>query len=435
MKVSHDQFARQLESELGAHAVSGEPSLLASHAVDGRLPALFCSPGTPEQVAAALRICSEAEAAVTPWGGGTAMAMGNLPRQVDVVIALAQLNRMVEHDDANLTATLSAGMTLANVQEIVARQNQFLPFDPPHAARATIGGIIATNLNGPRRGFYGSVRDLVIGMKVALTSGKQIKAGGKVVKNVAGYDMCKLFVGSLGTLGIITEVTLRMAPSPETAATVIASGTYEQMLQLVDELQRAPLLPAAVFVLNGEAGGAPDVLQRDWRVALWCEGFEESVARHLRDVQALAERGGTGAEILRDIAHHQFWDAIRDFPLQPGRLIYRVTVPRASVPDIVKTVQSWESSDGCPAMVGDAAMGTVWISLTANAAGAKWFEKLIAATREQRGHAIVFAAPSKLKETVDIWGPSPSVLSLMREIKLQFDPKGILNPGRFLDGI
>ena len=128
------------------------------------------------------------------------MGIGNPPRQIDVVVGLERLNQLVEHDQANLTATIQSGHRLASLQEILKRQNQFLPFDPPAPARATVGGVVATNLNGPRRGYYGSVRDLVIGMKVVLASGEEIKAGGKVVKNVAGYDMCKLFVGSLGTL-------------------------------------------------------------------------------------------------------------------------------------------------------------------------------------------------------------------------------------------
>ena len=161
---------------------------------------------------------------MTPWGGGTAMRIGNLPDRVGIIIELSKLNRVVEHDHANLTATMQSGITLAASQKFTAAERQFVPFDAPYPERSTIGGIVAANLNGARRGCYGSVRDLVIGMKVALPTGEQIKAGGKVVKNVAGYDMCKLFVGSLGTLGIITEVTMRMTPIPETAATVAVSG-------------------------------------------------------------------------------------------------------------------------------------------------------------------------------------------------------------------
>src|SRR5436309_15213130 len=247
MKPSIDQLNKRLEVELGADAVKNDPSLLAAYTVDAKIPTLLCCPETPEQVAAALRLCSELDAAVSPWGGGAAVRIGNLPRQVDAILELSHLDRVIEHDHANLTATVQSGITLARLQQTLAPQNQFLPFDPPHAARSTIGGIVAANLNGPRRMFYGSVRDLVIGMKVALASGEQIKAGGKVVKNVASYDMCKLFVGSLGTLGVITEATLRLAPVPERAATVIVSGTSAQARQFVHDLSRSLLLPAAIF--------------------------------------------------------------------------------------------------------------------------------------------------------------------------------------------
>ena len=434
MKVSHDQFSRRLESELGAHALTGDAGLLASHAVDGKRPAFFCSPGTPEEVAAALRLCSENEAAVTPWGGGTATVVGNPPRRLDVVIGLTRLDSLMEHDDANLTATVGAGMSLTRLQEIVARRKQFLPFDAPSPIRATVGGTIAANLNGPRRSFYGSVRDLVIGMKVILASGEQIKAGGKVVKNVAGYDMCKLFVGSLGTLGIITEATLRMAPLPEAAATIIASGTLDQMAQFVEALSRALLLPAAVFVVNRETHLAA-ALPGDWQVALWCEGFEGSLARHLRDALAMAEQAGLNAEILRDIAHRELWEKIRDFPLQSYPIIYRVTVPRASVADVVKIVSHWKTTGFHPAIISDTAMGTLWIASAASQTSAEQFSKLIALAQERRGHAIVLAAPPAFKEGVDIWGSRGLSFSLMGEIKRQFDPKGILNPGRFAAGI
>ena len=435
MKLSDDQLARQLESELGTDAVTDESVTLASHQVDGKQPVLSCSPATPEQVAAALRICSEAEAAVTPWGGGTAMAIGNPPRKVEVVIGLNRLNRVVEHDDANLTATLAAGMTLTNVQEVVAARKQFLPFDPPHPAHATIGGTIAANLNGPRRSSYGAVRDLVIGMKVALASGEQIKAGGKVVKNVAGYDMCKLFVGSLGTLGIITEATLRMSPVPETAATLVATGTPSSVIELASEIARSQLNPTAMFISNYQvwkiAGGA----RSDWQLGIWSEGFEENVHRHLHDAETMAQRIGLKREALGDKSHQQYWDEIRDFLLRRERLVYRVTVPRAAVAVIMNAIADCKTADFDPAIVSDAAVGTIWIAAAANRTSAQQFPKLLALARERAGHAVMLTGPPVYKEGVDVWGSPPPGLSLMREIKREFDPKGILNPGRFLGGM
>jgi glycolate oxidase FAD binding subunit len=435
MAFADDRLAQRLEAALGADTINREANLLAAHNIDGEQPALLCFPETSEQVTTAMRICSEADAAVVAWGGGTAMQIGNPPRNVNVVLGLGRLNRVVEHDDANLTVTVEAGIGLSRVQQTVAVRKQFLAFNPPYADRATVGGVIATNLNGPRRSYYGSVRDLVIGMKVVLASGERIKAGGKVVKNVAGYDMCKLFVGSLGTLGIITEATLRMGPIPETAATVVATGTLPLVWQLADALSRSKLLPSAVFLLSPEADQADDLDQGGWHFAVCCEGFEKNVARHLHDVQDTATRIGLGTEILKASDHSGFWDEVCDFPLQAGRLVYRVTVPRASTLAIIQMIHRWPTMDFRPWIVSDTAVGIIWLSLDAKQDAIKWFAKLVAEAREHRGHAVMLAAPTNLKADVDVWGPAPPALSLMREIKRQFDPKNLLTPGRFIGGI
>jgi glycolate oxidase FAD binding subunit len=435
MKPSKDHLAQRLASELGSEAVTGELPALADHAVDGMEPALLCLPEAPDQIAAALRICSEAEAAVTPWGGGSAMAIGNPPRRIDVVIALQRLNRLLEHDHANLTATVQAGMAVTAVQESLAGQNQFVALDPPFPGKATIGGVVAANLNGSRRLFYGSVRDLVIGVKVVLASGEQIKGGGKVVKNVAGYDMCKLFVGSLGTLGIITEVTLRMAPLPETAATLVISGALPGVSALGEQLSRSALLPARVFLLNHEANKLAEPLREEWALAFSAEGFEETVARHLNDAGTIAAKLDLGSEILRGDAHNQFWDRIRDVPLRADALVYRLGVPRPSIAEIATAVQADRSADFLPAIVADASIGTIWVASAANRSAAQRFSKLISLARQHEGYAIMLAAPAALKENIDIWGTPPQALSIMREVKRQFDPNNLLNPGRFVGAI
>lgn len=421
MKHSIEHLATQLQAALGAGAVTSD---VASFSIGDTKPKLVCCPHSAEHIAAAMRLCIEAEAAVIPWGGGTAMAIGNPPRQADVVIETRKLNRVIEHDHANLTATVQSGITLSALQTALAPQGQFVPLDPPFPEHATIGGTVATNPNGPRRSYYGSVRDLVIGMKVVLASGEPIKAGGKVVKNVAGYDMCKLFVGSLGTLGIITELTVRTAPITESTATVIASATLTQAKQFSEELSRSPLLPAAVSLLN-------DGATEQWRVAVWCEGFDESVARHLRDLGITAARIGLNATTLRAESHNELWQGLRDFPLQPDRLVYRVTLPRAKIFDLIQLVQNWPGVK----LVSDIAAGIVWLALPARRAAMEKFTELIEVAAQKHGHAVVFAAPAELKRGVEVWGPSPATISLQREIKRQFDPKGLLNPGRFSGGI
>jgi glycolate oxidase FAD binding subunit len=435
MKLRLDELARKIELLLGRQAVTIEPAALGSFSIDGQRPALLCFPSTAVELSAVLRVCAEVDAAITPWGGGTAMHVGNVPRRVEVAISSSRLDRLVEHDDANLTATVQAGMSLARVQEMVAPRKQFLPVDVPFPERASLGGMIAANVNGPRRSCYGSIRDLVIGIRAVLATGEQIKAGGKVVKNVAGYDLSKLFVGSLGTIGIITEATLRMAPLPQAAGTLISSGTLAQVFELADQVARSPLLPAAVVVLNSRASRGGETGRQTFQLALWAEGFEQAVARHLREARTMAERIGLESESLEHPAHLRFWDEVRDFPLATNRCVMRVTVTRGSLPAAVKRIDGWKAADFEPAMVADPLSGVVWIAAAAEGEPAEQFARLGALAREHRGHAIMLGAPPEVKQNLDIWGAVPPGFPLMREIKRQFDPHDLLNPGRFVGGI
>ncbi len=434
MTIAPESLEHRLAS-LGAGIVDGDGQAVRRYSVDGKVPTLRVIPQSPEQIEIVLKACAEVGAAAIPWGGGTAMTLGNIPRRVDVAIDLQRFDRLVEHDHANLTATAQAGIKMSGLQSLLGQHNQFFAIDPPHPAQATIGGVVAANTNGPRRMLYGGVRDLVIGMKMVLPTGEQVKAGGKVVKNVAGYDMCKLFVGSLGTLGIITEVTVKMAPLPETAATIVAWGPLAQGAQLIDALFETTLLPAGIALLSPEVAQASGAPAPSPTVAVWAEGFEEAVARHLRDVQALAERLGMKTEILREGAHQTFWQRVRDFGTEEGRLVMRVTVPLGSVAAVVTAIDRWGAPARAAHYVAHAGTGTIWVSLPADATSAGWFPRVGALAQEHGGHAVMTSAPATLKEGIDVWGPAPPSLALMREIKRQFDPHGVLNPGRFVAGL
>ncbi len=434
MNTTPEVLANRLRAA-GAGIVDGDGIDLSRYSVDGKTPAIRCVPEAPEQIGSLLHACAEVGAAVVPWGGGTAMALGNIPHRVDVVVELARFNKLVEHDAANLTATVQAGMPLAALQRVLEREKQFLALDPPHPAQATIGGLVAANSNGPRRMSYGGVRDLVIGMKMVLATGEQVKAGGKVVKNVAGYDMCKLFVGSLGTLGVITEVTMKMAPLPETAATIVASGPLTHGLELVDALFRSTLLPVGIALVSPEVAQAAGLSTQTPVVAVWAEGFDEAVARHLRDIGTLATQHGLSADVLPEAAHVRLWERIRDFGSGDTRVVVRVTVPLGAVATLVSAVDEWRTPASVAQYVAHAGTGTIWISLDSHPASTAWFARLGTLAGEAKGHAVLTSAPPALKDGIDVWGPAPPSLALMREIKKQFDPQRILNPGRFVAGL
>jgi glycolate oxidase FAD binding subunit len=186
------------------------------------------------------------------------------------------------------------------------------------------------------------------------------------------------------------------------------------------------LLPAAVVLMKSQQ---PD----KWQVAAWCEGLAEHVSRHLRDGELMARRVGLAAEIRRDRSHTELWDDVCDFPLEPEQCIYRVTLPRHAVATYLQTLATITESP--PQLIGDLVVGTVWLSWPANDHSVKLFPQLLARAAAHRGHVVLFAAPARCKEGIDVWGAPPAAHSLMRKIKQQFDPDGLLNPGRFLSGI
>ena len=431
MKLTAEKLAQRLASELGADAVSLDADLLSSHRVDSKQPALVCTPDR-ESASAALRLCAEADAAITPWGGGSAMALGNPPRQVDVVLDTSRLDRVIDHDPANLTVTVESGITLTGLQSSLSAQRQFVPVDPPFPERSTVGGIVAGNLNGPRRSYYGSVRDLVIGMKVSLISGERIKAGGKVVKNVAGYDMCKLFVGSLGTLGIITELTLRLTPVPEAEVTLAASGSLLELSEFAGEILDSVLLPSAIVLWTTETSSSSETPQLGWQMAVRAEGFAEHVGRHLRDLKLLAERLGLATVSYANAAHEKLWAGISDFPILGHELVYRLMVPRSATGDLLHGLQDLGSTHSSPAIVADMAAGAIWIGSNETRSATAQFSQLQSKAAQHNGHVALVDAPAEVKRDLDIWGPTPAAFFLMRKIKQQFDPHRLMNPGRFV---
>ena len=291
-----------------------------------------------------------------------------------------------------------------------------------------MGGTIAANLSGPRRAAYGSIRDLVIGVRAGLITGEHIKAGGKVVKNVAGYDLCKLFVGSLGTLGIITEATLRTVPIPETSGTVTASGGFTKVRRAAEAVLDSQLTPTAVF-LRQRNGTQTDETNIEWELAVACEGFDVTVQRHLDDAQRFAESEDLAILKLADPDHELYWDGVRDFPLTDGGAIYRIVVPRAAIATILERFPVPRAD-----FAADLLSGVIW-TRTAETWIPEQFRKLAELARDHHGHATLVAAPPQAKKGLDVWGPAPESLSIMREVKRQFDPHGLLNRGRFLAGL
>jgi glycolate oxidase FAD binding subunit len=314
---------------------------------------------------------------------------------------------------------------------VLAAHRQFLPLEPPRADLASAGGTAAANLNGPRRLFYGGVRDLIIGIRVVQADGVAIRWGGKTVKNVAGYDMCKLFVGSLGTLGLITELTFKVFPLPEASRTLIVRGPDAgSVLGLAGQIQASPLLPAAMSAVNPEAGVVASHMA--WGLLVRTEGFEAAVARHERDITAWAGQTGMDAQVLSDDVEATAWRGVRDFGWDASGVVIRLSAPPAAVPQVLEAVTALLPAAGMVAHLGT---GTIWIRAALADLSPEALSGVRDVARRHDAHLLVARAPRSLKDSGDVWFPSPQALSLMQGLKQAFDPHGILNPGRFIAGL
>jgi glycolate oxidase FAD binding subunit len=356
-------------------------------------------PASYEQAAALLAECSNAGARVRVRGGGTKLGWGNAVPEPEVELSTAALDEIVEHNAGDLTAILQAGVPLARAQERFARAGQMLAIDPPGEA-ATIGGIVATADSGPLRHRYGAPRDLVLGVTVALAGGEIARAGGKVIKNVAGYDLAKLFTGSFGTLGAIVEVAVRLHPLPVSTATlVVTSRDPRELSATAARLAHAPLELQALDVA-------------------WGAGEGRVLARFAGQTAADQAAAAGGGEVVEDDT--ELWE--RQRRSQRGATVVRVSGVQAELP---RAIAVTERHGG--ALAGRAALSVWWISLP---------DGDVEGVRRELAPlpCVVLDAPRELRAALDPWG-DPGPAALMRRVKARFDPAGTLNPGVFAGGI
>lgn len=426
----------RLDALLGPGAVEAASERWA---VDGLVPALAVRPSDAAQVADVLRVCAELRAAVVPAGGGTMLCAGNPPRAAHVLLLAARLDRVIDHDASNLTVTVEAGVGLPALQGVLAGVRQHVPLDPPLAGGATVGGSVAVAPSGYRRLQYGGVRDLVIGMKAVTGDGTAIRWGGKTVKNVAGYDLARLLVGSLGTLGVITEVTFKVFPLAETSATLLLSAPALAAVQaLVDRLRASVLQPSAVTVLSPVAASAVGRPDRGYVLAVLVEGVEAAVTRSRRDLQAWAGEAGAGVEEVAHEEQARWWRSLTDLGWTGEGVVACLSVPPGrSLAVVGELTQASEVGLAGVAAVAHAGTGTVWVAAPPPATPAQVASWQAAAARHGGSHWLA-RAPVSLKQAVgDVWSPPPPprAVEVMRGLKRTLDPGGILNPGRFVAGI
>lgn len=434
-------------------AIVGEDHVLtdaaaASFAVDGVSPLLAVSPGSQQEVEAVVAACASVGAAMAPWGGGTAMGLGNPPNRLDVVVRLDRLTRIVEFDDANLNVSAEAGVRLGRLQEVLNEKREFLPLDPAQADSVTVGGLVQSNATGPGRHLYGSARDWVLGLRVVLPTGERIRCGGKVIKNVSGYDMNKLFIGSLGTMGIVTEATFKLLPVPATRATVVGVfRTIPQMASVVAHTLESFLVPEALEALDPrtlESTGTGLAPASGYGLVASLAGSRETVDRQTRDFTKLfADGQAIATGTLDAAAAESAWRAIRDVhaPLKGQGVVVKIAVPISKTLDLFAAAEELVGRrGGRGAVTAHAGSGIVraGYSIEAGAPLEPLRDTLVTLRGEAEaaeGSLVLEAAPAALKRSLDAWGKARDGVAVTRRLKAELDPGALMNPGRFVGGI
>ena len=417
--------------------------------IEGIRPLYEARPDDVAGIADALRFADLGELAVVIWGGGTRIGLGNIPTGYDMAIDVTGLDRIVDHTPGDLTATVEAGITIASLQEALGRHGQLLAVDPPLPDRATLGGTLAIGTSGPLKWQLGSIRDTVIGMKVVQADGTVTKSGGQVVKNVSGFDMARMHIGALGTLGVIAEVSLKLTPQPAGEATVLAGFDRSgQCIEAALGLFRSGLMPLALAVFDAEAelrmgtrGPGNAGAQGGWRLAVRLGGRPRTLDRQVRECRAAV--GSAGADVLDAADAAPLWRALGDFGWDRATrpmLGFRANVTPSEVAPLIHGIESIDHTDGLdPAIVAHPAHGTVlasWLGdgrVRAPIPGI--LDRMHGLVSQASGHLVVEQAPLAARAGIDVWGGAGGPERVARELKSRFDSKGILNPGRSAGGV
>jgi glycolate dehydrogenase FAD-binding subunit len=413
---------------------------VAQFALGGGAPQRAWRPKSVEALARLLAGCDARGEAVVLFGGNTLQAMAAPPARYDVAVSLKGLSGVVDYEPRDLTTGVLAGTTLVELGRTLHAHRQFLPIDAPRAGAGTVGGALAAGWAGPRRRTYGAARDLVIGSTVVLADGTIAKAGGMVVKNVSGYDMSKLYVGSFGTLAALTRINFKTLPLPQVQRGAIArlpERTRVRALAHLSALAIEPSLAVAVSGFEKEIDGDEGL---EGRLILLYEGSEATIDRAIRDLRSALGAAGVPATRCVDRNAAELVQRVVDAYVAPGKA-GSVTYRHAGLPSdvdaraaaIVALAQLHEI--GCETIC-DLSTGDV-IARAAPRDGtlAHGVMPFADALRDAYPEARVLQASPELRGEIDPWGAPPAALALMRTIKQRFDPRGTLGPGRFAGGI
>ena len=450
--------ASRLAELVGAEQVRNDPAALSPYQVDGLLPSAAVLPGSPEEIAEVLRFAAAEGLAVIPMGGRSKLGIGMPPRKYDVALDVSRMNRVLAYEPGDLTLGVEPGVRFAELSKQLAGERQLLPLGSPFAERATMGGIVAAGSDSPLRYGYGGMRDYVLGMEFVTGAGTVSKSGGRVVKNVTGYDLHKLLIGSLGTLAVITRINFRtfpVAPEQRTFLTAFEDSQpgLEAALEFCKRLAESQLqlrmlevfsAGTARLLAEGFLGvGEARCPARSWCVAANAAGHPAAVERHRRELEDMA-REARRCEFytLADAESDALLGALREFPRLamgqfPGAAILRVAALPTETAGFLQTIAQAAERNGLAQATLVRAAGVLYAALLPPAGDAEGLARVVSACRELMAACVGMGArptiewcAMEVKRAMSVWPPADSGQKIAERLKNVFDPQGILAPGR-----
>lgn len=425
--------------------------------INGVTPAAEVAPASPEEVGAVLRLANEHGLIVAPAGGLTKQQIGGVPERIDVLLSTRRMDKIEQYDPGDLTIAVAAGMPFAAMQRQLQEHQQWVPCDAANLEQATIGGLLATGAAGPLKSTCGHMRDFCIGVQFVTTDGKVVKGGGRVVKNVAGYDLMKLLTGSYGSLAVITRANFKVFPRPRQTRSFICSfHSLEEALKFRARMFQSPLTPMCMEIISPRAPEYlrdPETVQNpddytpdhpvslpavEWQIVLRAAGSDNVLARYSREL------GSAVARTLEGAAEDQLWSWISHFEQSVlarhrNAMVMYTHLPIQNVgPALQALDRAALDYNLIPAAVGRAATGNLvlaFMPLSVDPPSAMQYANCVSAFRgllPPGSSAEVAQCPKEAKPHFDVWGTTPTDVNMMRAVKRAIDPKNILNRGRFI---
>lgn len=461
MSIAATNIAARLESVIGAARVNATPQYCANYAVDGVIPAAVARSASAAEVVEIVRFAKSEKLALIPCGRRTKLGIGMPPARYDIALDMTALNQIAYYDPGDLTLSVDAGMNLADLLDALAEQRQFLPLTVPFFEQCTVGGTIASGIGSALRHGYGSPRDFLLGAEFVNGAATLTKSGGRVVKNVTGYDLHKLLIGSLGTLGAITRLNFRTFPLPEAYGYLVSTFSFaDSMVRFQSMVSKSPLTPSSFDILSPEAaqalagsaeksefGSSTWFSEGAWHAFVGFEGSETILCRYTSELMKYAQQcEASSYHFLHNSEEKTLRTGLRELLPRmsrcgPAAAIFKIDMLPSFNPNVT-SLSDLAAQSSIPCSVFAHASGPLYLALTPEDSSEQTLTSLahIASgvfdyPAAHNGSASILFCPTPLKRLINLWGPAKNDAALMRRVKNAFDPESIFAPGRFVAGI